>query len=80
MGEGALGEDCELVLRVDDVLMKANATANQMKQLLAALRLPDAVTDKRPRQRGGGRGAYAPTVKGGNVSSLDRAREKKSGA
>ena len=74
-----LGEGGELVLRVDDVLMKANATANQMKQLLAALRLPDVVTEKRPKRRAA-RGAYSPRAKGGNVSSIDRAREAKSGA
>ncbi len=51
-------EDYEL--KVDDALMKANATANQMKQHLAALRLPDALGE-RPQKRGGARGGvYAP--------------------
>ena len=54
----------------------ANATSNQMKQLLAALRLPDPATGKRPQYRGA-RGAQAPTVPGGSVSSLDRARRRK---
>lgn len=53
---------------------KANETANQMKQLLAALRLPDEATGKKP-QRRGARGAYSP---GAKVSSLERARQRKS--
>ena len=57
----------------------ANASANQMKQLLAALRLPDAA-GVRPQYRGP-RGAQAPSVPGGKesakVSSLDRARARK---
>jgi hypothetical protein len=67
-------------LRIDSALAKANETANSMKQLLAALRLPDAATGKRP-QRRGPRGAQKPTVPGGadgaaKVSSIDRARER----
>lgn len=57
---------------------KANASANQMKQLIAALRLPDEATGKRPQYRGP-RGAQKPTTPGGKVSSLDRARQAKSG-
>ncbi len=49
-------EDYEL--RVDEALAKANQTANIMKQLLAALRLPDEVSGKRPQVRSA-RGAYA---------------------
>lgn len=60
------------------VLKDANATANLMKQLLAALRLPDAQTGKKPQYRGP-RGAVKPQVPGGKVSSLDRARAAKSG-
>lgn len=52
-----------------------NATANLVKQLLAALRLPDPQTGKKPQYRGP-RGAQAPTVAGGKVSSLDRARQR----
>ena len=65
-------------LRVTQALDKANATANLMKQLIAALRLPDEATGKRP-QRRGPRGAQKPTVPGGRsaVSSLDRARESR---
>lgn len=68
-----------LEVRVSGVLMKANETANVMKMLLAALRLPDEATGKRP-QRRGARGAYSPSSgKGEKVSSLDRARAAKSG-
>ena len=55
---------------------QANASANQMKQLLAALRLPDE-NGKKPQYRGP-RGAQKPSVAGGKVSSLDRARAAKS--
>ena len=60
------------------LLADANATANLMKQLLAALRLTDPNTGKRPQYRGP-RGAQKPTVAGGKVSSLERARASKSG-
>ena len=64
---------------MDSTLLKdANATANLMKQLLAALRLPDLQTGKKPQFRGP-RGAVKPQVPGGQVSSLDRARAAKSG-
>ena len=72
-------EDYEL--KIDNALSHANSTANLLKQLLAALRLPDATSGKKPQQRGGGRGAYAPTAKAsGKVSSLDRARQAKAGS
>lgn len=67
-------EDYEL--KIDNALTQANATANLMKQLLAALRLPDEQTGKRPQYRGA-RGAQKPSVPGGKVSSLDRARQRK---
>lgn len=66
-------------LRVSNVLSKANETANAMKQLLAALRLPDESTGKRPQQRPP-RGAQRPTVAGGKVSSLERARARQQSA
>lgn len=69
-------EDYEL--KIDAALTQANATANLMKQLIAALRLPDLLTGKKPQFRGP-RGAQAPTVPGGKVSSLDRARAAKQG-
>lgn len=74
-------EGTELKLQVHGALSKANETANSMKQLLAALRLPDLSTGARPQQRGP-RGAQKPTVPGGapatpgKVSSIDRARER----
>ena len=65
-------------LRIDAALQRANDTANAMKQLISALRLPDD-EGKRP-QRRGPRGAQKPTVPGGaeqrKVSSLERARER----
>lgn len=64
-------------LRMTQALVQANATANLLKQLIAALRLPDEQTGKRPQYRGP-RGAQKPTVPGGQVSSLDRARQAKS--
>lgn len=72
---GTRTDDYEL--KIDAALSQANATANLMKQLLAALRLPDAQSGKRPQYRGA-RGAQAPSVPGGKVSSLDRARARKS--
>jgi hypothetical protein len=68
-----------VVVKFDAVIDRANATANAMKQLLAALRLPDEQTGKRPQYRGP-RGAVAPQQPGGasKVSSLDRARAAKS--
>ncbi len=65
-------------LRMTQALTQANATANLMKQLLAALRLPDELTGKKPQGRGRPRGAVAPQVPGGRVTSLDRARAAKS--
>lgn len=74
---------CDLLARLyadghdSKLLADANATANLMKQLLAALRLPDPQTGKKPQYRGP-RGAQKPTTPGGKVSSLDRARQRKS--
>lgn len=67
----------EAVLIVNQAIDKANVTANLMKQLLAALRLPDDVTGRVPARRPGARGAYTPSG-GGPVSSLERARAAKS--
>ena len=56
----------------DGALSEARQQQNVMKQLFAALRLPDAAGVK-PQQRGGARGAYAPKRSGtgaGNVVSL----------
>lgn len=67
-----------ITVKFDAVIERANATANAMKQLIAALRLPDEATGKRPQYRGP-RGAQRPSAPGGaKVSSLDRARAAKS--
>ncbi|HEX5543695.1 MAG TPA: hypothetical protein VFX60_19430 [Micromonospora sp.] len=67
-------------VQVDSVLDKANTTANLMKQLLAALRLPDEKTGKRPQYRGA-RGAQAPTVPGGkgSVTAMAKFRQAAGG-
>lgn len=70
-------EDGEIVLKVDAVLSQAAAQQTVLKQLLAALRLPDDVTGKRPQVRSA-RGAYVPGGKPAPVSSLARARAAKS--
>ena len=49
-----------LVLIIDSALSESRQQANQLKQLVAALRIPDEAA-KRPQQRGGGRGAYTPS-------------------
>jgi hypothetical protein len=66
-------------IRIDAALTQANATANQMKQLLAALRLPDAATGKKPQYRGP-RGANKPAVPGGaKVTAMDKFRQASGG-
>lgn len=81
--QGLSGEPDErhmtVEVKFDNIITTANATANLMKQLLAAMRLPDAATGKKPQYRGA-RGAQRPSMPGGNVSSLDRARAAKSGS
>lgn len=75
-------EGTEFRLQVAGALSKANETANTMKQLIAALRLPDTATGKRPQQRGP-RGAQQPTQPGGQkpgtVSSMERHRQRAAG-
>lgn len=72
-------EDYELL--IDDALTKANATANLLKQLLAALRLADDATGKRPQQRGGARGSYSPGggSSGGALGKLQGLKGGKAG-
>lgn len=72
----AISEDREgdLAVTVDKALEKANATATVMKQLLAAMRLPDEATGKRPQQRGGGRGSYRTGGDDKKLSARDRLR------
>ncbi len=67
-------EDYEL--KIDGALSEARQQQNVLKQLLVSLRLPDEATGKRPQVRSA-RGAYQPR---GKVSSLDRARQAKTGA
>jgi integrase len=62
-------EDYEL--KIDRALSLANSTADNLKKLLAALRLPDPLTGKRP-QRRGPRGVQKPA----KVSSLEQARAR----
>ena len=63
----------DYVLRIDAALAQANATANTMKQLLAAMRLPDGATGKRPQYRGP-RGAQRPSVPTGVSAIRERLR------
>ncbi len=68
-------EGTPVSLRIDAALSRANDTANLMKQLLAALRLPDAQTGKKPQYRGARGALHTSGVK---VSSLERARAARS--
>ena len=61
-------------LKIDNAATLANTTADHMKKLLNALRLPDPESGRRP-QRRGPRGVQKPSA----VSSLDRARERAAG-
>ncbi len=59
--------------------VEARQQANILKQLVAALRLPDEATGKRPQRHMGAAGARRPNGAGSAaVSSLDRARAAKS--
>jgi len=66
----------EVSVVVDSALSEARQQANVLKQLVAALRLPDEQSGKRPQQRGGGRGSYTPSAKksGATVTALASAR------
>lgn len=65
-----VGDGGTVTLVVNSALAEARQQANVLKQIAAALRLPDEATGKRP-QRRGPRGAYQPRT---GVSSLERAR------
>ena len=70
-------EGTPISLNVAPALTQANATANLLKQLLAALRLPDE-EGRRPQYRGA-RGAQAPSKPGGAAksgSAADRASSR----
>ena len=62
-------------LKIDNAATLANATADHMKKLLNALRLPDPESGRRP-QRRGPRGVQKPAT----VTALDRARSRAQGA
>ena len=64
------GDTRNIVLTVDGALSEARQQANVLKQLLAALRLPDQ-DGVRPQQRGGARGAYSKGVGGGSLPAPD---------
>lgn len=61
--------DGDLILSVDGAMAEARQQSNVLKQLVAALRIPDEQTGKRP-QRRGARGAYKPRKAG--ESAKDR--------
>ena len=67
-----------IAVKFDAVISQANATANQMKQMLAALRLPDE-DGRRPQYRGA-RGSQAPSVPGGKPKSAAEAAKRRWGA
>lgn len=78
--------DTKFILVVDGAMSEARQQANVLKQIIAALRLPDEDTGRRPIQRNNGaRGAHAGHSNGkaaavkATVSSLDRARQARSG-
>lgn len=71
--------DDQIEVSFDNVLSEQRQQQNVFKQLLAAMRLPDQATGKKPQQRGGARGAYTSNGAGAGVakvSSLDRARAR----
>lgn len=75
------GSDGPLVLVVNDAMSEARQQANVLKQIVAALRLPDEESGRRPIQRNNGaRGAHAghsggrATSGGGTVSAIEAAR------
>lgn len=67
-----------IAVKFDAVISQSNATANQMKQMLAALRLPDE-EGRRPQYRGA-RGSQAPSIPGGKPKSAAEAAKQRWGA
>lgn len=57
---------------------EARQQQNLLKQMVAALRLPEPASGKRPQTRPA-RGVQAPKGAGGKVSSLDAARSARTG-
>lgn len=70
-------DDGEVKVVVSGPLKHRVDLANLFKQQLAALRLPDAATGKKPQRRGAARGAYTQQKAPGNVTALDRARKRR---
>lgn len=58
------GVEATIDLVIDGALTEARQQQNILKQLVAALRLEDAATGKKPQARGGARGSYAPRKDG----------------
>ena len=72
-----LNDAGEVKVVVNAAIDKRLSAATLFKSQLAALRLPDAVTGKKP-QRRGTRGSYQPrTAPEGNVTAIDRARKRR---
>lgn len=72
----------EVRVVMDGALSEARQQANVLKQIVAALRLPDEKTGARPQHRGGARGAYQPSggaAKAGKVTALDKFRQASGG-
>jgi hypothetical protein len=71
LGEELDNPESKITITIDGVLAEARQQQNVFKQLLVALRLPDADSGQKP-QRRGARGAYTPSAEksGGKVTSL----------
>lgn len=67
-------EDSKGTMSVHPGFVEARQQANILKQLIAALRLPDEATGSRPQRRGGARGGVYQPRKAGTVTALDSAR------
>lgn len=75
-------DGAEVRVVVNGALSEARQQANVLKQIVAALRLPDEASGKRPQQRGGARGAYQSSGKAapaGKVTALDKFRQAAGG-
>jgi len=71
----------EITVTIDGMLAEARQQANVLKQMIAALRLPEGSAGARPQNRGGARGAYTPggktsTRKLASVTALQRAASR----
>lgn len=68
--------DGDAVFVVDALLSEARQQANVLKQLIAALRLPDEMSEKRPQRRAGARGVGAPRLPSGVVATGGSAKAR----